>query len=183
MNKAVVVRELVAVAQDLVGVKFDTRKELEEYRREHGQRPGTKLELRNKREMQERYRSKKAVVEELITVAKEITATAWGFDLTDFDSPARFVRVLAAVGIPSSQEPKRGHIGEFIWKGSGIMIVTGNNPLTGEYMQSGHKSPERGYASAIGIEGDPDKVALAVEAVKRNATYIKEESEGEREFI
>lgn len=183
MNKIAVVKELAAVAKELVGVKFDTKKELEEYRHEHGQRPGTKLEVRTEREMQERYRSKKAIMKGLLKIAKEVIAAAWGFDSTDFDKPARFVKVLSAVGISSSQEPKRGHIGEFIWKGSGITIVTGNNPITGEYMRPNLKDSEQGYASAIGIEGDPNKVALAVEAVKRNATYIKGQSEGEREFI
>lgn len=41
-----------------VAVKFDTKKELETYRREHKPKPSTKLELRNEQERQERYKDR-----------------------------------------------------------------------------------------------------------------------------
>jgi hypothetical protein len=42
-----------------VAVKFDTKKELETYRREHHPKPGTKLELRNPAERKKRYEDRK----------------------------------------------------------------------------------------------------------------------------
>jgi hypothetical protein len=62
MDRKTLASELLKVAKDLVSVKFDTKKELEDYKREHGTRPGTKLELRDEREMQERRRNKKAMM-------------------------------------------------------------------------------------------------------------------------
>jgi hypothetical protein len=41
--------------------KFDTRKEMQVYKREHDLNPGTKLELRTKQEMKERAKDKKAL--------------------------------------------------------------------------------------------------------------------------
>jgi hypothetical protein len=108
--------------------------------------------------------------------------TKWGFDLVSFVGARGFANVLAAAGISASQEPGRGHIGEFIWKGSGIVVVTGNNPITGEYMTPGRRESEPGYAGYMGIEGNSDKVARVVAAVKKYGDY-KDESPGSREFI
>jgi len=77
MNRIAVAKELASIARELVGAKFDTKKELDEYKRTHGQRPGTKLEVRNEHEMQERYKDKKAVVEELIATAKSLVAKTY----------------------------------------------------------------------------------------------------------
>ena len=111
------------------------------------------------------------------------TATKWGFDLMDF-GPSRgaFQRVLSSVGISATKEPKRGHIGEFVWEGSGITIVTGNNPITGEYSVEGRRQPQPGYASYVGIEGSPDKVEMAAGLMKRLGDY-KDESPNARDFI
>jgi len=43
-----------------VAVKFDTRKEMQEYKREHDMEPGTKLELRNKQELRKRREARVA---------------------------------------------------------------------------------------------------------------------------
>jgi hypothetical protein len=109
MNKIAVAKELASIARELVGAKFDTKKELDEYKREHGQRPGTRLQVRNKHEMQERYKDKKAVVGELIAVAKSLVATRRL-------SPAEIEAV-------KSQWPdvKRGKYKEGHWK-SGMMV-------------------------------------------------------------
>jgi len=51
-----------------------------------------------------------------------------GFDLTDF-KPGGFKRFLKALGIPMRSKignPDKG----FQWKGRGILIVTGNDPIT-----------------------------------------------------
>lgn len=103
----------------------------------------------------------------------------WGFDLTHFDKPANFEKLLKAVGIPAKAEKKDG---TWFWTGPGIEIRTGNNPLTGEY---GHGSKKReddpGFASYIGIKGNADKV-------KKAAAYIrkfdpKEETPNSARFI
>lgn len=47
------------VREELLAVKFDTKKELSQYRQEHGTNPGTKLQLRTKHEMQERQKDRK----------------------------------------------------------------------------------------------------------------------------
>ena len=72
---------------------------------------------------------------------------------------------------------------------NGVIIVTGNNPLTGEYASAvSGKSPvkrkkEKNYASYIGVEGKPELVQQAVELIRKFATYIKKESPGKREYI
>ncbi len=51
-----------------------------------------------------------------------------GFDLTDF-KPGGYKKVLKALGIPMRSKignPDKG----FQWKGRGILIVTGNDPIT-----------------------------------------------------
>ena len=55
----------------------------------------------------------------------------WGFDLTDF-KPKGFQKVLKALKIRPKAELDRNGSG-WEWKGNGILIVTGNNPITGEY--------------------------------------------------
>lgn len=113
---------------------------------------------------------------------RSMEAYEHGFDLTSFRSPSSFQRVLMAAGINPNQEPQRGHLGEFIWKGSGVTIVTGNNPITGEYMQAGQRRPEPGYASYIGLDGDEKKVKAIVELIKKTSEW-GEESVGSRDFI
>ena len=110
-----------------------------------------------------------------------------GFDLTDF-KPNGFQKVLKALKIRPKAKLDRNESG-WEWKGNGILIVTGNNPITGEYASvvSG-KSPikrkkEKNYASYIGVEGKPDLVAKAVELIKQEASYIKKESPGKRDYI
>jgi hypothetical protein len=150
--------------------------------------------VRNVKDMDTDTSEYQTVMKELVAVCAEFvrankekpkpTATKWGFDITDFgDNPLRFERVLARAGISPNATPDRGSMGEFIWKGSGVIIVTGNNPITGEYFQPNRRAPEIGFASYIGIEGNPEKVANVVKAVKKFATSIKDESPGERDFI
>ena len=72
MNEKQIVKKLTGIARELVSVKFDTKKELDEYKREHGQHPGTRLQVRNKQEMQMRYRNKKAANAEMIEWVKNL---------------------------------------------------------------------------------------------------------------
>ncbi len=104
-----------------------------------------------------------------------------GFDLSDF-KPGGYKKVLKALGIPMKSKignPDKG----FQWKGRGILIVTGNDPITGKFRSPDRRDPERNYASYIGIEGDADKVKKAVELIKKNTSYRKGESKGQRGYI
>ena len=110
-----------------------------------------------------------------------------GFDLTDFKSGG-FQKVLKGVGIRPKAKLDRNESG-WEWKGNGILIVTGNNPITGEYASSASgKSPikrkaEKNYASYIGIEGKSELVLKAAELINKYASYIKREEPGRRSYI
>lgn len=115
--------------------------------------------------------------------------TEWGFDLTDFE-PDGFQKVLKGLKIPlgnvsedfgrdiDNAPYRRG----WKWHGEGIEIITGNNPITGEYRQTTQRSPEKDYASYIGIEGERAKVLLAVKLIKETSGN-KDESPERRDFI
>ena len=71
----------------------------------------------------------------------------------------------------------------FTWKRDGLVVVTGNNPITGEYRNSAGRRSEKGYASYIGIEGEAGSVQRVVDFIRARAEYVKDESPGERDFI
>jgi len=103
-----------------------------------------------------------------------------GFDLTDFKNKG-FEKVLKGLRIKPVSDHK-GNKG-FYWKGNGILIVTGNDPITGDYYNSKARKPEKDYASYIGVEGKPELVEKAVELIKKYASYIKNEEPGKRGYI
>ena len=111
-----------------------------------------------------------------------------GFDLTDF-KPGGFKKFLKALGIPmvakgSSTGASWSDGKSFYWRNKDIIIITNNNPITGQYYAPDRRSPEKNYASYIGIETktkeDMDKV---VKLMKQNLSYYKDESRGRRDFI
>ena len=110
-----------------------------------------------------------------------------GFDLTDFKSNG-FQKVLKGVGI-RQKEGKDGRSSGWEWKGPGILIVTGNDPITGKYYSSytGKSSvkrkDEKNYASYMGVEGKSELVDKAVELIRKYATYIKREDPKRRSYI
>ena len=77
-----------------------------------------------------------------------------GFDLSDF-KPGGFKKVLKALNIPTIA--KGSHTGGsdfsngFYFRNKDIIIITGNNPITGKYRNK-NRAPEKNYASYIGIE-------------------------------
>ena len=109
-----------------------------------------------------------------------------GFDLTDF-KPGGFKKLLKTLGIPTIA--KGSHQGGsdtsngFFFRNKDIVIITGNNPITGKYRNK-NRAPEKNYASYIGIETktreDMDKV---VKLIKQNTSYRKGESRGTRGYI
>ena len=105
-----------------------------------------------------------------------------GFDLTDFKRNG-FKQVLKALKIKPKAEHSDKSGGSWSWKGNGILIVTGNNPITGEYAVEGRRKNEKDYASYMGVEGKPELVQQAVELIHKWASYIKDESPGRRSYI
>ncbi len=108
-----------------------------------------------------------------------------GFDLTAI-SPENWASMLLNLGIRSNSG-KRVNMGSYQawqWEGDGIKIVTAQNPINGEPGDSsmGSQQKEIGYASYIGIEGEPGKVKMVVDFIKANGQY-KDFNPNQREFI
>ena len=136
--------------------------------------------------LKESYAWERKFGEKLPTLAdvqrKKLTeAKKHGFDLTDFKRNG-FKQLLKALKIKPKAELGRNEY-SWEWKGNGILIVTGNNPITGEYAGSMPRKNEKDYASYMGIEGKPELVQQAVELVHKWASYIKNESPGTRSYI
>ena len=102
-----------------------------------------------------------------------------GFDLTNI-SAKNWQKILTSVEAGNKANWSRYG---WEWSGGDILIVTGNNPITGEYALSKNRGIEKDYAGYIGIEGNPDKVKTVVSGIKKYADSIKGESKGGREFI
>ena len=111
-----------------------------------------------------------------------------GFDLTDF-KPGGFKKFLKALGIPmvakgSSTGASWSDGRSFFWRNKDIIIITGNNPITGQYRDEGRRSPEKNYASYVGIETrNPKDMDNVVKLFKKHTSYRKGESKGRRSFI
>ena len=111
-----------------------------------------------------------------------------GFDLTDF-KPGGFKKFLKALGIPmiakgSSTGVPWSDGRSFFWRNKDIIIITGNNPITGQYRDEGRRKPEKNYASYVGIETkNPDDMDNVIKLFKQNTSYRKGESKGRRDFV
>lgn len=136
--------------------------------------------------------------------------TEWGFDLTDFGSDKKFKKLLKQFELKKYIKEKKvvhynfgdeiggkgttGHIWSnkkpyhsvsynYTWSNPNLKIITGNNAITGAYSSPKQRPKEKGYASYIGIVGDKERVLKLKEAIKKNARYIKDESEFRRDYI
>lgn len=120
-----------------------------------------------------------------------IKGIKWGFDLTGFDSAAKFKALLKRNNLKSY---KREHhvydLGDYhsewyhyIWESPKLRLVTGNNPITGIYTVPKGRTPQKGYASYIGIQGDKDAVKRLVKDIKKTTLDIGAESPHERGYI
>ena len=111
-----------------------------------------------------------------------------GFDLTDF-KPGGFKKFLKALGIPmiakgSSTGASWSDGKSFYWRNKDIIIITANNPITGQYYAPDRRSPEKNYASYVGIETrDQKTMDKVVKLFKQNTSYRKGESKGRRDFV
>ena len=110
-----------------------------------------------------------------------------GFDLSDF-KPGGFKKMLKVLGIPtiakgSSTGAPWSDGSSFFWRNKDIIIITGNNPITGKYRNK-NRAPEKNYASYVGIETrDQKTMDKVVKLFKQNTSYRKGESKGRRDFI
>jgi hypothetical protein len=120
----------------------------------------------------------------------------WGFDLTGFGTADKFKALLNRHGLtkfkknvkrvaPMTKGEKGYVYYSFQWSrpDGKLKIITGNNPITGEYSMPKARELERGYASYIGIEGDKDNVLALKDDIKNITDDIKDESPNQRDFI
>ena len=111
-----------------------------------------------------------------------------GFDLTDF-KPGGFKRFLKALGIPMVAKGSSTGVSwskgkNYYWRNKDIIIITANNPITGKYYAPDRRSPEKNYASYVGIETKDQKTMdKVVKLFKQNTSYRKGESKGRRDFV
>ena len=111
-----------------------------------------------------------------------------GFDLTDF-KPGGFKKFLTALGIPkiakgSSSGASWSDGKNYYWRNKDIIIITANNPITGQYYAKGRRKAEKNYASYVGIETkNPEDMDKVVKLFKQNTSYRKGESKGRRDFV
>jgi len=109
----------------------------------------------------------------------------WGFDKVDMGSAATWKKIVKAFRLKhSAVNPNPARFGPDYkrqhWKGSGLLIVTANNPITG-HRDEGGAGP--GWAGYIGLEGDQQKVEKAVAMIKKLAVDIGGESKHKRSYI
>lgn len=118
----------------------------------------------------------------------------WGFDLTDFrdkddeDSvkgECRFKELLSEYGMELVSKSDKGYVWKnkkYEWFGS-IVMVTGNNPITGEYCRVMERGNEKGYLGYVGVSSDSGVFLQEfINEFRKKACYIKGESNG-REYI
>ena len=111
-----------------------------------------------------------------------------GFDLTDF-KPRGFEKFLTALGIPKIAKGSFTGVSwsngkNYYWRNKDILIITANNPITGKYSHPDRRSPEKNYASYVGIETrDQKTMDKVVKLFKQNTSYRKGESKGRRDFV
>ena len=111
-----------------------------------------------------------------------------GFDLSDF-KPGGFKKFLKALNIPafakgSSTGAAWSDGRNYFWRNKDVIIITANNPITGQYYEPSRRKPEKNYASYVGIETkNPEDMDKVVKLFKQNTSYRKGESKGRRDFV
>ena len=115
---------------------------------------------------------------ELLKFCNEAKAEA-GFDHTDITA-ANWEKVLDAAGAVTKAGRGENY---WIWQGDGIVIRTGNDPITGKYALGKSRPDEKNFASYIGLEGDAKKVKEIYSLIKKLADDIKDEDPNNASFI
>jgi len=60
MNRTLVAKELLAIAEELIAMEFDTKEEMEKYKKDHDVRPGTKLVVKKQEKKEPAKEEKKS---------------------------------------------------------------------------------------------------------------------------
>jgi hypothetical protein len=126
-----------------------------------------------------------------VRVSHEEYTEEAGFDLTDFGNVNDFINCLRDMGISPHLNYFRVQRGIeyekvaylYCWANEELLIVTGNNPITGEYSSPTDRPDQKGYASYIGIEGRDMTVAKALDLIKEYAEYYGDIDPRGRSFI
>jgi len=109
-------------------------------------------------------------------IKKYLNEAEHGFDLTDI-SAKNWKKLVKDFGLKKSLVKNKWE-----WKGKDILVVTGNDPISGKYSKKGQREDEKDYAGYIGIEGKTSIVKKVAEFIRNNGDP-KDESKGSRDFI
>ena len=118
---------------------------------------------------------------------KCIKGIEWGFDLTHFGSAEKFKALLKRHNLKTYKKethtsPLRIYY-SYLWESPTLRLITGNNPLTGEYTVPQGRRKEKGYASYIGLQGTEAGVVKIANDIRKSATWSEAESPNQRQFI
>lgn len=126
----------------------------------------------------------RAVIDRIENESKVVEKLDWSFDLTDFGDRETFISLLKDHNIDNEPEiVDTGQQYRYLWHSPNLTMETGNNPITGMYMNPKIREPEPGYASYIGITGEEDAVKDLADDIKDFAEFIKDEAPYSRSFI
>ena len=101
-----------------------------------------------------------------------ITYVNTGFDINYFK------RFLKALGIPMVAKGSSTGVSwskgkNYYWRNKDIIIITANNPITGKYYAPDRRSPEKNYASYVGIEARTQELMdKVVKLFKQNTKLV-----------
>ena len=105
-----------------------------------------------------------------------------GFDLTTFPSRNSFQEIINKFDMEYRRiETKDGYL--YTWSNEDVMIVTGNNPISGVFRYPNQREKETGYASFIGVQGKEGIVENIAEEINERAKFVKAYNPQERAFI
>lgn len=113
----------------------------------------------------------------------------WGFDLTDFGSAKKFQKIIDKYDLEYQRliidegKSTERYAYRFYRLEPFLEIITGNNPITGEFSLPMYREKQKGYASYVGITGEEKLVKSVIKDIKKLAIDIKDESPGIRYFI
>jgi hypothetical protein len=153
------------------------------------------------------YNSDEESDEELEIEVQDNGKYEWGFDLTDFNDyekaeddetngAEKFQELLDMFNLKLKIKNESKHYisieSAYTWTNydddwsedkNALMLVTANNPITGEYMNNKVKDKEVGYLSYVGVTcNSRETLKHFIEEFRAKASYIKGESNF-REYI
>ena len=132
----------------------------------------------------------KAINRLSVNIGHENGERGCGFDLTNFESPENFVKMLESIDVDPYYGYVRVDISRwdeetryyYVWGNENGMIVCGNNPITGEYSSPDDRHNDPGYGSYIGVEGTKGFVDNAYQMIIQYGNY-KDVDRQYRSFI